>query len=117
MFRRARVVRDPNPVKEIDTDLASGKIYRITYAMGESEQRRVTRSVAMFDGRSERRDWHGEPVSCLDFLLPQGRALTLRAIQLIDLRPAEMNERGQWVLQQARGSRPRAHRRAAGAAE
>lgn len=100
-FQRARIVKDPPAQQQqgVESDLKNGKIYRITYSMGGLDQRRVTRSVAMFDGHSERRDWRGDPVACLDFSLPQGRPLSLLASQLIDLRPAEMNERGQWVLQ------------------
>jgi hypothetical protein len=62
------------------------------------QSRRVSRSLAVFEGMSERRRWDGESASCLDFVLPQGRSLSLLPTQLVDVRPAGRNERGQWVL-------------------
>jgi len=86
-------------------------MYRISYAVGGPNQRRVTRSVAVFGGHAERRVWGGTLAPCLDFALPQGRTLSLLVSQLVDARPAEMNEHGQWVLQQTQGRRRRAARR------
>jgi hypothetical protein len=73
-------------------------MYRVAYVAGGLQSRRVSRSLAVFEGVSERRRWDGELTSCLDFVLPQGRALSLLATQVVDVRPAGMNERGQWVL-------------------
>ena len=113
--RRPRLVRDPSPTIDIPAAeqfaLQPGEMYRIAYAIGGSQQRRVTRSVVVYGGRSERRLWDGETVPCLDFTLPQGRSLSLLSTQLVDARPAAMNERGQWVLQQPEGRRRRAARR------
>jgi hypothetical protein len=86
-------------------------MYRISYAVGGLNQRRVTRSVAVYGGQAERRVWGGALAPCLDFALPQGRTLSLLTSQLVDARPAEKNENGQWVLQQTHGRRRRAARR------
>jgi hypothetical protein len=86
-------------------------MYRISYSVGGPNQRRVTRSVAIYGGQSERRVWSGDLMACLDFVLPQGRTLSLLTNQLVDARPAELNDRGQWVLQQPEGHRRRAPRR------
>jgi len=113
--RRRRLVRDgyresePNPADHFA--LRSGEMYRISYSVGGPSQRRVTRSVAVYGGQAERRVWSGDVVPCLDFALPQGRTLSLLTNQLVDARPAELNERGQWVLQQPEGHRRRAPRR------
>ena len=113
--RRPRLVRDgprgaePNPVDSFA--LRSGEMYRISYAVGDAQQRRVTRSIAVYGGQSERRLWGGDLMPCLDFALPQGRTLSLLGSQLIDARLAELNERGQWVLQHPDGHRHRAARR------
>jgi hypothetical protein len=112
---RRRLVRDgfreneANPVDHFA--LRSGEMYRISYSVGGSSQRRVTRSVAIYGGQTERRVWSGDVMPCLDFALPQGRTLSLLTDQLVDARPAELNERGQWVLQQPEGRRRRAPRR------
>jgi hypothetical protein len=112
---RRRLVRDgfreteTNPVDHFA--LRSGEMYRISYSVGGSSQRRVTRSVAIFGGQTERRVWSGDVMPCLDFALPQGRTLSLLTNQLVDARPAELNERGQWVLQQPDGHHRRALRR------
>ena len=112
---RRRLVRDgiresePNPADQFA--LRSGEMYRISYSVGGPSQRRVTRSVAIYGGQSERRVWSGDLMPCLDFALPQGRTLSLLTNQLVDARPAELNERGQWVLQQPEGHRRRAPRR------
>jgi hypothetical protein len=73
-------------------------MYRVSYAVGTSQQRRVTRSLAIFDGASERRLWNGEVVQCLDFTRPHGRSLSLLSTQLVEARPATLNERGQLIL-------------------
>ena len=93
---RARLVRDRSAVERFG--LHSGEMYRVAYTMGGLQARRVSRSLVLFEGVSERRRWDGESASCLDFALPQGRGLSLLATQLIDVRPAGLNERGQWVL-------------------
>ncbi len=116
MPRRQRLVRDTgsrdsyaNPVEHFA--LQPGATYRISYSVGGPSQRRVTRSVAVYGGLAERRVWGGALMPCLDFALPQGRTLSLLASQLVDARPAEMNEHGQWVLQPAGARRRRAARR------
>lgn len=86
--------------------------YRIAYSSGGVQTRRVTRSIVVFEGASERRRWDGDLASCLDFALPHGRSLSLLASQLIDARPAGLNESGQWVLTGAQpGRRSRRRRR------
>ena len=116
-LRRPRLVRDPMPAVELPSaeqfSLQPGEMYRIAYAVGGTPQPRVTRSVVIYGGQSERRLWDGETVPCLDFTLPQGRNLSLLSGQLIDARPAALNERGQWVLQHPEGRRRRAARRQA----
>lgn len=76
--------------------LEPGEMYRISYALGVS--RRVTRSVVVFGGATERRQWNGEVVACLEFTRPQGRPLSLLSTQLVDARLAVRNDRGQVVL-------------------
>lgn len=78
--------------------LQQGGMYRISYAVGSSQHRRVTRSLVVFEGASQRRLWGGQLVGCLDFSRPQGRPLSLLSAQLVDVRPATVNERGQLVL-------------------
>jgi hypothetical protein len=46
-------------------------------------------------------------VPCLDFSRPQGRPLSLVAAQLVDARPASLNERGQLILTGEFGQRRR----------
>ena len=94
--RRGRLVRDRSAVERFGLRL--GEMYRVAYVAGGVEARRVSRSLVVFEGVTERRRWDGEAASCLDFALPQGRALSLLASQLVDVRPAGLNERGQWVL-------------------
>src|SRR5437870_6269386 len=79
-------------------DLMPGELYRISYAVGSPSQRRVTRSIVIYAGASQRRLWNGHLVPCLDFSRPQGRQLSLLLSQLVDARPASVNERGQLVL-------------------
>lgn len=109
--KRPRLVRDRSLLERFG--LRQGEMYRVAYVAGGSEPRRVSRSLVVFDGVCERRRWDGEVASCLDFVLPQGRALSLLGSQLVDVRPAGLNERGQWVLlaQAAGGRRRRASRR------
>lgn len=109
--KRTRLVRDRSLLERFG--LRQGEMYRVAYVAGGAEPRRVSRSLVVFDGVCERRRWDGEVASCLDFVLPQGRALSLLGSQLVDVRPAELNEHGQWVLlaQAAGGRRRRASRR------
>jgi hypothetical protein len=109
--RRTRLVRDRSLLERFG--LRPGEMYRVAYVAGGAEARRVSRSLVVFDGVCQRRRWDGEVASCLDFVLPQGRALSLLGSQLVDVRPAGLNERGQWVLlaQAAGGRRRRASRR------
>ena len=95
--------------------LHAGEAYRIAYSIGASAQRRVSRSIAVFTGESERRRWGGDSIACLDFALPQGRQLSLLSDQLVDVRAATRNEQGQWVLlaEERSHRRPRATRRLA----
>jgi hypothetical protein len=94
--RRGRLVRERSVVERFG--LRPTEMYRVAYVAGGLQSRRVSRSLAVFEAVSERRRWDGELTSCLDFVLPQGRALSLLATQVVDVRPAGMNERGQWVL-------------------
>ena len=87
--------------------LRPGEMYRISYAVGSPHQRRVTRSLVVFGGQSHRRQWDGEVVICLDFSRPRGRPLSLLAAQLVDARPATLNERGQLILTDEPGQRRR----------
>lgn len=82
-------------------------MYRISYALGSARERRVTRSVVVFGGASERRQWNGQIVTCLDFARPHGRALSILSTQLVDVRPAVRNESGQVVLVDLPGQRKR----------
>jgi hypothetical protein len=108
--RRPRLVRDRSLLERFG--LRPGEMYRVAYVAGGAEPRRVSRSLVVFEGVCQRRRWDGEVASCLDFVLPQGRALSLLGSQLVDVRPAELNEHGQWVLlAQAAGGRRRASRR------
>jgi hypothetical protein len=78
--------------------LTVGDMYRIAYGVGGALERRITRSVVVYTGSGERRRWDGEQVRCLEFALPRGRTLSLLEHQLVDARPALINERGQLVL-------------------
>jgi hypothetical protein len=78
--------------------LQPGEMYRISYAVGLPSQRRVARSVAVYSGESERRMWDGKVAPCLDFSRPQGRPLSLLVEQIVDMRPASLNDRGQLIL-------------------
>jgi len=88
-------------------DLMPGELYRISYAVGSPSQRRVIRSIVIYEGASQRRLWNGQLVPCLDFSRPQGRQLSLLLSQLVDARPASMNESGQLVLADEQAPRRR----------
>jgi hypothetical protein len=105
--RRGRLVRDRSVLERFG--LRPGEMYRVAYIVGGAQSRRVSRSLAIFEAVTERRRWDGEATSCLDFVLPQGRPLSLLASQIVDVRPAGLNERGQWVL--LAEDRSRRHRR------
>jgi hypothetical protein len=101
--------------------LQAAEMYRVAYVVGGAESRRVSRSLAVFEGVSERRRWDGESALCLDFVLPHGRTLSLLSTQLVDVRPAGLNERGQWVLlaqdEERRVHRSRRRTRSAGSTD
>jgi hypothetical protein len=86
------------PERDVAVRLEPGVMYRISYAVGSQQHRRVTRSLVVFEGASQRRLWGGQLVGCLDFSRPQGRPLSLLSSQLVDARPATLNDRGQLVL-------------------
>jgi hypothetical protein len=111
-IRRGRLIRDRSVLERFG--LKRSEMYRVAYVAGGVQSRRVSRSLVVFEGVSERRRWDGEAASCLDFVLPQGRPLSLLAHQIVDVRPAGINERGQWVLlaQDRTGRRRRPSRRA-----
>ncbi len=94
--RRGRLVRERSVLDRFG--LKTGDMYRVAYVAGGVQSRRVSRSLVVFDGITERRRWDGNAASRLDFVLPQGRPLSLLASQIVDVRPAGLNERGQWVL-------------------
>ena len=94
--RRGRLVRDRSLVERFG--LRPAEMYRVAYVIGSTQTRRVSRSLVIFEGVSERRRWDGQAATCLEFQLPQGRSLSLLATQVVDVRPAGLNERGQWVL-------------------
>jgi hypothetical protein len=110
-IQRGRLVRDRSVAERFSLRL--GEMYRVAYVAGGADARRVSRSLVVFEGVTERRRWDGKTASCLDFALPQGRALSLLSHQLVDARPAGLNERGQWVLlaQDQAARRRRAPRR------
>ena len=87
--------------------LTPGEMYRIAYGVGGSVERRITRSVVVFAGEGKRRRWDGLQVRCLEFALPRGRTLSLLEDQIVDARPALLNDRGQLVLVSADGPRRR----------
>lgn len=79
--------------------LRVGSNYRIAYASGTWRNRRMSKSVARFAGWTLHPDWTGSHVDCLDFVLPQGRTVSLLPHQLVEARLLVQNERGQWVVQ------------------
>ena len=108
--RRGRLLRERSATERFN--LREGEAYRIAYTAGATSIRRVSRSVVIFDGVSERRRWDGDSTPCLDFTLPHGRPLSLLSTQLVDCRPATQNESGQWVLVMPAGGNRRRLRRA-----
>jgi len=92
------------------TALREGEMYRVSYAVGGS-QRRLTRSLAVFGGASQHRTWNGDVVTCLEFTRPRGRRLSLLSTQLVEARPASLNERGQLILNERASTRRRSVRR------
>ncbi|MHB8718762.1 MAG: hypothetical protein ACYDAC_07715 [Candidatus Dormibacteria bacterium] len=109
--RGRRVTREPSATQRFQ--LREGEAYRIAYTAGATAIRRVSRSVVIFDGVSERRRWDGHSTPCLDFTLPHGRPLSLLSAQLVDCRPATQNPQGQWVLLAPSSGNRRRHRRPA----
>ena len=75
---RGRLVRDRSVVERFG--LRPAEMYRVAYTAGGGDARRVSRSLAVFSGESERRRWDGQAATCLDFVLPQGRPLSLTAL-------------------------------------
>ena len=120
VLKKTRLTRDegsvdprkPSAVERLQ--LREGETYRISYAVGGLRQRRVSRSIALFEGESTGRTWDGTAQPCLKFTLPHGRAVALLGEQLIDARVAELNQRGQWVLAEPKAGATRSpgHRRA-----
>src|ERR1700733_7967449 len=78
--------------------LRRGEMYRISYTVRTPQQRRVTRSLAVFAGSSKRRLWDGREAVCFEFQRPHGRPLSLLRGQIVEARPATLNDRGQLVL-------------------
>ena len=78
--------------------LRRGEMYRISYSLRTPQQRRVTRSLAVFTGASKRRLWDGHEAVCLEFQRPHGRPLSLLRSQIVEARPATLNDHGQLVL-------------------
>jgi hypothetical protein len=92
--------------------LTPGTLYRIAYGVGGTSDRRITRSVVVFTGEGDRKRWDGKQVRCLEFALPRGRTLSLLEDQLVDARPAHIDDRGHLVLVEATaGGRRRVYRR------
>jgi hypothetical protein len=87
--------------------LTEGETYRIAYGVGGAADRRITRSVVVYSGAGERRRWDGRLVRCLEFALPRGRMLSLLEEQLVDARPALINDQGQLLLVNGGGARRR----------
>lgn len=85
--------------------LRRGEMYRISYTVRTPQQRRVTRSLAVFAGSSKRRLWDGREAVCYEFQRPHGRPLSLLRGQIVEARPATLNERGQLVLVDDSGQR------------
>jgi hypothetical protein len=78
--------------------LRRGEMYRISYTVRTPQQRRVTRSLAVYAGSSKRRLWDGREAVCYEFQRPHGRPLSLLRGQIVEARPATLNDRGQLVL-------------------
>jgi hypothetical protein len=88
---------------EDGVQLQRGEMYRISYSLRTPQQRRVTRSLVVFTGSSRRRLWDGHEAVCYEFHRPHGRPLSLLRGQIVEARPATLNERGQLVLVDAAG--------------
>ena len=99
--------------------LRRGEMYRISYSLRTPQQRRVTRSLAVFTGSSKRRLWDGHEAVCFEFQRPHGRPLSLLRGQIVEARPATLNDRGQLVLveEPGRGSAERCSRSVDGRAQ
>ena len=87
--------------------LRRGEMYRISYSLQTPQLRRVTRSLAVFTGASKRRLWDGHEAMCFEFERPHGRPLSLLRGQIVEARPATLNDRGQLVLVEEPGPRQR----------
>jgi hypothetical protein len=87
--------------------LRRGEMYRISYSLQTPQLRRVTRSLAVFTGASKRRLWDGREAICYEFERPHGRPLSLLRGQIVEARPATLNDRGQLVLVEEPGPRQR----------
>jgi hypothetical protein len=85
--------------------LRRGEMYRISYTVRTPQQRRVTRSLAVYAGSSKRRLWDGREAVCYEFQRPHGRPLSLLRDQIVEARPATLNDRGQLVLVEDAGPR------------
>ena len=85
--------------------LRRGEMYRISYTVRTPQQRRVTRSLAVYAGSSKRRLWDGREAVCFEFQRPHGRPLSLLRGQIVEARPATLNDRGQLVLVEEPGPR------------
>src|SRR5579863_8722716 len=85
--------------------LRRGEMYRISYTVRTPQQRRVTRSLAVYAGSSKRRLWDGREAVCYEFQRPHGRPLSLLRDQIVEARPATLNDRGQLVLVEEAGPR------------
>jgi hypothetical protein len=85
--------------------LRRGEMYRISYTVRTPHQRRVTRSLAVYAGSSKRRLWDGREAVCFEFQRPHGRPLSLLRGQIVEARPATLNDRGQLVLVEEAGQR------------
>ena len=85
--------------------LRRGEMYRISYTVRTPQQRRVTRSLAVYTGSSKRRLWDGREAVCYEFQRPHGRPLSLLRGQIVEARPASLNDRGQLVLVEESGQR------------
>jgi hypothetical protein len=85
--------------------LRRGEMYRVSYTVRTPQQRRVTRSLAVYAGSSKRRLWDGREAICYEFQRPHGRPLSLLRAQIVEARPATLNDRGQLVLVEEPGPR------------
>jgi hypothetical protein len=84
---------------EVDRfQLRRGEMYRISYTVRTPQHQRITRSLAVFSGSSKRRMWDGSETVCFEFQRPHGRPLSLLRGQIVEARPATLNDRGQLVL-------------------